>query len=81
MNIEIGIRVYVAGCGGMLGDAMYARLKSVGAVIKATDINCIESWIEFGDVRDLTAIRKSIVEFAPDLIVNLAALTNRIRVF
>ena len=55
---------------------MYARLKSVGAVVKATDINCIESWIEFGDVRDLTAIRKSIVEFAPDLIINLAALTD-----
>ena len=76
MNIETETRVYVAGCGGMLGDAMYARLKSVGAVVKATDINCIESWIEFGDVRDLTAIRKSIVEFAPDLIVNLAALTD-----
>ena len=60
----------------MLGDAMYARLKSVGAVVKATDINCIESWIEFGDVRDLAAIRKSIVDFAPDLIINLAALTD-----
>lgn len=76
MKIENGTRVYVAGCGGMLGDAMYARLKRVGATIKATDINCIESWLEYGDVRDFSAIRKSIVEFRPDLIINLAALTD-----
>ncbi|MDP1740191.1 hypothetical protein, partial [Polaromonas sp.] len=63
MKIETGTRVYVAGCGGMLGDAMYARLKRVGATIKASDINCIESWLEYGDVRDLAAIRKSIVDF------------------
>lgn len=76
LKIENGTRVYVAGCGGMLGDAMYARLKKVGANIKATDINCIEDWLEYGDVRDLAAIRKSIVDFAPELIINLAALTD-----
>ncbi|MES2281966.1 MAG: NAD(P)-dependent oxidoreductase [Pseudomonadota bacterium] len=76
MKIDNGTRVYVAGCGGMLGDAMYARLKSTGAVIKATDINCIETWLEYGDVRDFAAIRKSIVDFKPDLIINLAALTD-----
>lgn len=76
MKIENGTRVYVAGCGGMLGDAMYARLKRVGATIKATDINCIESWLEYGDVRDFGAIRNSIVDFGPDLIINLAALTD-----
>ena len=76
MKIENGARVYVAGCGGMLGDAMYACLKSVGAIIKATDINCIETWLEYGDVRDLASIRKSIIEFTPDLIINLAALTD-----
>ncbi len=76
LKIETGTRVYVAGCGGMLGDAMYARLKRVGATIKATDINCIESWLEYGDVRDFSAIRKSIVDFRPDLIINLAALTD-----
>lgn len=76
MKVEIGTRVYVAGCGGMLGDAMYARLNSTGATVKATDINCIESWLEYGDVRDLATIRKSIAEFKPDLIINLAALTD-----
>ena len=60
----------------MLGDAMYARLEAAGATIKATDINCIESWLKYGDVRDFVAIRKSIVDFVPDLIINLAALTD-----
>lgn len=76
MKIENGTRVYVAGCGGMLGDAMYSRLQSVGAVVRATDINCIEDWLEYGDVRDFASIRRDIVEFAPSLIVNLAALTD-----
>lgn len=76
MKIKTGTRVYVAGCGGMLGDAMYARLKHVGANVKATDINCIESWIEYGDVRDFNSIQKSILDFEPDLIINLAALTD-----
>ncbi len=76
VKIDSGVRVYVAGCGGMLGDAIYARLKTAGADVKATDINCIESWLEYGDVRDLVSIRKSIVDFAPELIINLAALTD-----
>lgn len=76
MKIEAGTRVYVAGCAGMLGDAMYARLKRVDAIVKATDINCIENWLEYGDVRDINSIRKSIFDFEPDLIINLAALTD-----
>lgn len=76
MKIDNKARVYVAGCGGMLGDAMYARLKTAGATVKATDINCVDSWLEYGDVRDFAAIRKSIVDFKPDLIINLAALTD-----
>ena len=76
MKIDNKARVYVAGCGGMLGDAMYARLKAAGVTIKATDINCVDSWLEYGDVRDFAAIRKSIFDFKPDLIINLAALTD-----
>ena len=76
MKIDNKTRVYVAGCGGMLGDALYARLKSSNAAIKGTDINCTDDWLEYGDVRDFAAIRASIVEFKPDLIINLAALTD-----
>jgi dTDP-4-dehydrorhamnose reductase len=74
--IEKGVKVYVAGCGGMLGDAVYNNLISCGATVKATDINCIESWVEYADVRDYDAIRKSVLDFQPDLLINLAALTD-----
>ena len=76
MKIDNRTRVYVAGCGGMLGDAMYARLNAAGATVKATDINCVDNWLEYGDVRDFASIRTSIVDFKPDLIINLAALTD-----
>ncbi|WP_276324418.1 SDR family oxidoreductase [Rhodoferax saidenbachensis] len=66
----------MAGCGGMLGDAMYQRLQKVGAVVKASDVNCIEDWLEYADVRDFNAIRKHILDFEPQLIINLAALTD-----
>jgi len=76
VKIDNRTRVYVAGCGGMLGDAMYARLNAAGATVKATDINCVDNWLEYGDVRDFASIRTSIVDFKPDLIINLAALTD-----
>lgn len=66
----------MAGCGGMLGDALYAQLLQCGAIVKATDIVCEESWISYADVRDYELIRESILDFAPHLIINLAALTD-----
>ncbi len=69
-------RVYVAGCGGMLGAAMFAHLSKLGAAVKATDIDRNEPWLEYGDVREFLAIRESILKFEPNLIINLAALTD-----
>jgi len=60
----------------MLGEAVYARLKASGATVKATDLDCNEPWLTYGDVRDYAAIRSEIVEFKSDLIINLAALTD-----
>jgi dTDP-4-dehydrorhamnose reductase len=60
----------------MLGEAVYARLKTTGATIKATDIDCNEAWLEYADVRDYATIRNDIVAFKPHLIINLAALTD-----
>ena len=68
-------RIYIAGCGGMLGDAVYRRL-SRDAAVKATDIDLNEPWLEYADVRDYQQSRESIRSFAPDAIVNLAALTD-----
>ena len=69
-------KVYVAGCGGMLGSALYQILVKNNVVVFATDIDVNEEWLQFGDVRDYFNIKQQIRNFSPDAIVNLAALTD-----
>ena len=76
MLIAKDTRVYIAGCGGMLGAAVQQRFHATGATILASDIDLNEPWLEYADVRDFSAIDKHIREFKPDLIINLAALTD-----
>lgn len=75
MNIDKNTKVYIAGCGGMLGEAVY-RLFNQRAVVKATDIEVNEPWLEYADVRNYEEMRKSVTDFSPNLIINLAALTD-----
>jgi dTDP-4-dehydrorhamnose reductase len=75
MKFSKETRVYIAGCGGMLGDAVYARFAAQCDVL-ATDIDCNAPWLSYADVRDYAAMRASIMPFRPDVIINLAALTD-----
>lgn len=75
MKIDAKTRIYVAGCGGMLGQAVHALLSTI-AEVKATDIDVNEPWLERADVRDYEDMAKSIRSFAPHAILNLAALTD-----
>ena len=75
MNITELTKVYIAGCGGMLGRAVYEVFNSK-CTVKATDIDLNIDWLEYADVRDYNDINKSIVAFSPDIIINLAALTD-----
>lgn len=75
MNINNETRVYIAGCGGMLGKAVYETFSSV-AQVRATDIDINEPWLSYADVRDYSDVSKSIQEFRPHAIINLAALTD-----
>ena len=75
MEINQESKVYIAGCGGMLGEAVYEYFSSRATVL-ASDIDQNTEWLEYGDVRDYHGIKPSIVEFDPDLIINLAALTD-----
>ena len=59
----------------MLGDAVYKKF-SANYETLATDIDTNEDWLQYADVRDYEGIRKSIIDFKPDLIINLAALTS-----
>ena len=74
-RLNKGTKIYIAGCGGMLGQAVYRVFSGVG-VVKATDIDVNEPWLEYADVRDYHAIEESIKKFMPDIIINLAAKTD-----
>jgi dTDP-4-dehydrorhamnose reductase len=75
MRIDPSTRVYIAGCGGMLGEAVYA-LWSSQCKVMATDIDVNEDWLSHADVRKFGDMAKSIRDFAPNILINLAALTD-----
>ena len=75
MKISRNKKVFITGCGGMLGKAVYERFASYCQVL-ATDIDLNEPWLEYGDVIDFQSISEKAFEFEPDLIINLAALTD-----
>ena len=68
-------KIFITGCGGMLGKAVYGQFASHCQVL-ATDIDLNESWLEYGDVQDFHQISEKAFRFEPDLIINLAALTD-----
>ncbi len=59
----------------MLGEAVYGYFSSRCEVF-ASDIDQNTDWLHFADVRDYGQMVKSIDDFEPDLIINLAALTD-----
>lgn len=75
MKVDPSTRIYIAGCGGMLGAAVY-EVFSKAATVFATDIDRNADWLQHADVRDYNSIRKSIVEFAPHAVINLSAITD-----
>jgi len=58
MIIDKDTKVYIAGCGGMLGDAVYSVF-SKAALVKATDIELSEPWLQYADVRKYDELRRS----------------------
>ena len=68
-------RIYVAGSGGMLGEAFYHHFKD-DYEIKCTDKDVNESWLSFLDFRNLEAYRKDVFEFKPDYLFHLGAYTD-----
>ena len=73
--LPAGMKVYISGCGGMLGRAVYAEFAR-DCRVKATDIDLNIEWLEYADVRDFAAFEASVRAFEPQLLINLAALTD-----
>lgn len=68
-------RIYIAGCGGMLGQAFHEEFSST-AVLKCTDIDVNEEWLSQLDIRDLPRYKDDVVSFSPDCLFHLGAHTD-----
>ena len=68
-------KIYIAGCGGMLGEAFYQQFKD-DYIIKCTDKDVNAEWLSFLDFRDYDAYKKDVEEFLPDYLFHLGAYTD-----
>jgi dTDP-4-dehydrorhamnose reductase len=68
-------KVYIAGCGGMLGEAFYRVFKDEYA-LKCTDKDVNADWLEFLDFRDFDKYRSDVKAFAPDYLFHIGAYTD-----
>jgi dTDP-4-dehydrorhamnose reductase len=68
-------KIYIAGCGGMLGEAFYMQFKDEYE-IKCTDKDINAEWLSFLDFRDFDAYKKDVTEFKPDYLFHLGAYTD-----
>ncbi|MBN8686058.1 MAG: NAD(P)-dependent oxidoreductase [Chitinophagales bacterium] len=68
-------KIYIAGCGGMLGEAFHEQFKD-SYELKCTDKDVNDSWLSFLDFRDYDAYAKDVKEFKPDYLFHLGAYTD-----
>ena len=68
-------KIYIAGCGGMLGEAFYQQYKN-DCILKCTDKDVNEDWLSFMDFRDFDAYNKDVIDFNPDYLFHLGAYTD-----
>lgn len=68
-------KIYIAGCGGMLGEAFYKQFNKEYK-LKCTDIDLNENWLSYLDFRDYNLYRKDVIEFEPDYLFHLGAYTD-----
>lgn len=68
-------KIYIAGCGGMLGEAFYHTFRD-DHELRCTDKDVNEEWLSFLDFRDLDAYREDVSRFKPDFLFHLGAYTS-----
>ena len=68
-------RIYIAGCGGMLGEAFYKQFKD-DYLLKCTDIDLNDIWLEYLDFRDFEKYKKDVKDFNADYLFHLGAYTD-----
>jgi dTDP-4-dehydrorhamnose reductase len=68
-------KIYLAGSGGMLGQAFHEVFGS-DYQLRCTDKDVNEPWLELLDFRDLDGYRKDVESFRPDYLFHLGAHTD-----
>ena len=68
-------KIYLAGSGGMLGDAFY-NVFSKKYDLKCTDIDLNEDWLSYLDFRNFDDYYKDVKDFKPDYLFHLGAHTD-----
>ena len=68
-------KIFIAGCGGMLGEAFYQQFKD-SYILKCTDKDVNENWLSFLDFRNYDEYLKQVLEFNPDYLFHLGAYTD-----
>lgn len=68
-------KIYIAGCGGMLGDAFFQVFKDEFE-LRCTDIDLNEKWLAFLDFRDYKKYLDDVKTFSPDVLIHLGAHTS-----
>jgi dTDP-4-dehydrorhamnose reductase len=68
-------KIYIAGCGGMLGEAFYQVFKK-HFDLKCTDIDTNEDWLSYLDFREIDMYRSDVISFKPDYLFHLGAYTD-----
>ena len=68
-------KIYIAGCGGMLGAAFYARFGQ-SYQLMCTDIDVNEEWLKYCDFRDFESYRDQVQSFQPNYLFHLGAHTD-----
>ena len=56
-NIVKDKKIFIAGCGGMLGEAFYKKFNNNNSLY-CTDIDVNEKWLSYLDFRDFESYRK-----------------------
>jgi dTDP-4-dehydrorhamnose reductase len=68
-------KIYIAGSGGMLGDAFY-KIFSKKFIVKCSDKKVNEKWIDKLDFTNFEKYESDVINFNSDLLIHLGAMTD-----
>jgi len=68
-------KIYIAGSGGMLGEAFYTQFKDEYE-LKCTDKDVNDDWLSFLDFREFEKYKQDVKDFDPDYLFHLGAFTD-----